>query len=366
MRFNSVIVRYGEIGLKGKNRRTFELKLVRDIKGFLKSQEVSFSGVALTRGRIYVRGVDTLPELEKVFGIHSYSPALEIEKDMDVLKREVLNFLPLVRNAKSFRVSCQRVDKQFPLRSVDVERLIGEVLFEAVKTPVNLKAPELDFQVEIGHGGMFVFGEKIRGYGGLPYGSAGKLVSLISSGIDSPVATFLMMKRGVEPILLHFKITDEDSAKVLKLKKKLEEYSAGREIKAYIILRDEIFKNRFSELYNDNRYHSYICVMCKHLMHRKAGEIAKQEGALGIITGDNLAQVASQTLKNLYAYRMVSEYPVYSPLISFEKEETIRISRKIGTYDLSIAKAQGCTPPKTPKTGVAPETFNKLLKETGL
>lgn len=366
MTFNSVIVRYGEIGLKGKNRRTFELKLVKDIKGFLRSQGIAFSVVTLTRGRIYVRGIDRLPELEKVLGIHSYSPALEIEKDMEVLKREALNFLPLVKGAKSFRVRCQRVDKLFPIRSVDVERLIGEVLFEATETPVNLKAPELDFQVEIGLDGMFVFGEKIQGYGGMPYGTAGKLVSLISSGIDSPVSTFLMMKRGVEPILLHFKITDEDAGKVLKLKKKLEEYSGGREIKAHIIPRDDIFKNKFSELYNNNRYHSYICVMCKHLMHKRAGEIAKQEGALGIITGDNLAQVASQTLKNLYAYRMVSEYPVYSPLISFEKDETMRIARKIGTYDLSIEKSEGCTPPKTPKTGVVPETFNKLLRESGL
>jgi thiamine biosynthesis protein ThiI len=366
MKFNSIIVRYGEISLKGKNRRNFELKLKSDIERFMQKQKIPYAKTTVKRGRIYVRGIDTLPHLEKIFGIHSYSPAQEIEKDMDLLKQKVMDFIPMVQIAKTFRVSCQRVDKTFPLKSVEVERLMGEILFTNTKTPVDLKSPDLEFQIEIGEDGMFLFAEKIRGFGGMPYGTAGKLVSLVSAGIDSPVATFLMMKRGVEPILLHFKITEQDTQKVFKLKEKLEEYTAGREIKLHVIPRDDIFKGKFSQLYENNRYHSYICVMCKYLMHKKAGDIAKQENALGIITGDNLAQVASQTLKNLFAYHLVSEFPVYSPLISFEKEHTIRIAREIGTYDLSIIKAKGCTPPDNPKTGVSPRTFQKLLEETGV
>ncbi len=366
MKFNSIIVRYGEISLKGKNRRTFELKLKSDIKGFLEGQKIQFSEIALKRGRIYIRGIDGRPELKKVFGIHSYSPALEIRRDMEVLKKEVVQFAPLMAQFKSFRVNCQRVDKRFPVKSIDVEQEIGRILQNESRLPVKLKNPDLEFQIEIGEDGIFLFWEKIRGYSGMPYGTAGKLVSLISGGIDSPVATFLMMKRGVEPILLHFKITEEYAQKVLKIKEKLEEYTAGKEIKSFIIPRDEIFKGKFSQLYNNRRYHPYICVMCKYLMHKKAGEIARQEGALGIITGDNLAQVASQTLKNLFAYRVTSELPVYSPLISFEKEQTIQIAREIGTYDLSIQRAEGCTPPKNPKTGVSPGMFQKVLEETGL
>ncbi|MDQ1350732.1 MAG: tRNA uracil 4-sulfurtransferase, partial [Acidobacteriota bacterium] len=114
------------------------------------------------------------------------------------------------------------------------------------------------------------------------------------------------------------------------------------------------------------RYHSYVCVICKYLMHKKAREIAKQEGAWGIITGDNLAQVASQTLKNLFAYRTTSEFPVYSPLISFEKEQTVQIAREIGTYDLSVIKTGGCTPPTNPKTGVSIKAFQKILTEIGM
>lgn len=366
MKINSIIVRYGEISLKGKNRRTFELKLKSDIKGFLEAQKIQFSEIALRRGRVYIRGIDARPELKKVFGIHSYSPAVEIRRDMEVLKKEVKQFAPLIAKFKSFRVNCQRVDKRFPVKSIDVEQEIGRILQNETKLPVKLKNPDLEFQIEIGEDGIFLFGEKIRGYSGLPYGTAGKLVSLISGGIDSPVATFLMMKRGVEPILLHFKITEEYAQKVLKIKEKLEEYTAGQEIKTHIIPRDEIFKGKFSQLYNNKRYHPFICVMCKYLMHKKAGEIARGEGALGIITGDNLAQVASQTLKNLFAYHRVSELPVYSPLISFEKEQTIQIAREIGTYDLSIERAKGCTPPKNPKTGVSIEIFQKVLEETGL
>lgn len=366
MKYNSIIVRYGEISLKGKNRRTFEERLRVDIKSFLEKRNIDFSKIVLRMGRIYIKGIGTLPPLEKVFGIHSYSPALEIEKDYDVLKKKVSDFFPLFDGIGSFRVTCQRIDKKFPYDSMAVERQVGEIIFETLKTPVNLKEPELNFQVEIGEDSIYIFIDKIKGFSGLPYGSAGKLVSLISAGIDSPVATFLMMKRGVEPILVHFKISESDAQKVKRLKKKLEEYSSGREIKLYEISRDDIFKGEFDKLYNNRKFHSYICVLCKYLMHRKAAEIAKEEKALGLLTGDNLAQVASQTLKNLYAYHTISGLPVYSPLISFEKEETMRIAREIGTYDISITKSTGCTPPKNPKTGVKFENFQKILAESGL
>jgi len=366
MKFNSIIIRYGEISLKGKNRKSFELKLKSDIEGFLRAREIGFSRVVLKRGRIYIRGIDQVPGLEKIMGVHSYSPALEIARNIETLEREVLSFIPMIADAESFRVSCQRVDKRFPIKSVDLEQAIGHMLHLKSGTPVKLKDPAMEFQIEIGEDGIFLFGEKIPGYRGLPYGSAGKLVSLVSGGIDSPVATFLMMKRGVEPILLHFKLSEEDTQKVIKIKEKLEEYASDREIKLVIIPRDEIFKGRFSELYNNRRYHSYVCVICKYLMHKKAGEIAKQEGALGVITGDNLAQVASQTLKNLFAYQMTSEFPVYSPLISFEKEQTVKIAREIGTYELSVIKTKGCTPPKNPKTGVSITAFHKILNELGL
>jgi thiamine biosynthesis protein ThiI len=368
MTFNSIIVRYGEISLKGKNRRSFEHKLKNDIIGFLESKKHEFSEVKLMLGRIYIRGIESvpIPDLKKVIGVLSFSPALEIKKEYETLIKTVTDYPPVLKDKKSFRVSCQRIDKTFPHKSTDLERDMGEILFEKFHTPVNLKNPDLHFEIEIGEKHIYIFTDKFKGFSGLPFGSAGKLVSLFSGGIDSPVATFLMMKRGVEPILIHYKITESELKKVHQLKEKLEEYAGGRKIKLHAIDRDELFHQRFSELYNDRRFHSYMCILCKYLMHKKAGEIASQEGALGIITGDNLAQVASQTLKNLFAYHTISGMPVYSPLISFEKVDTINIARDIGTYDISIATSEGCTPPRTPKTGVSKDIFENILKETDL
>ena len=363
---DAIIIRYGEISLKGKNRSHFEGQLKRDVEMFLQKIKVAYGQVVIRRGRLYVLDIKKCPPLHQVFGIYSYSPARVIARKFDVLLEEAKKYIDRTRAADSFRVSCQRVDKRFSITSVEVERLVGEVLFEATRTPVHLAAPDFNLEVEIGQDSIYLFTERIRGFGGLPFGSAGKLVSLISSGIDSPIATFLMMKRGAEPILLHYQITPEDAKKVRQLKKQLEEYTAGRKLKLVTIKRDKLFKGHFDELYNDRNYHSYMCIFCKYLMHQKAGEIAAAEEAYGLITGDNLAQVASQTLKNLQAYRLQSGYPVYSPLISFEKQETIKIAKQIGTYEISIQKAYACEPPKTPKTGVNQQIFQRLLKKSGL
>ena len=366
MNFNSIIVRYGEISLKGKNRIRFELSLKNSLERFLRDQHLQFSDILLKKGRIYIKGISTLPQLDKVLGVYSYSPALEMEKKLSVLKKEALKALPEIKNANSFRVSCQRIDKGFQYNSMEVEKIIGEILLSGSRTPVNLEHPDREYGVEIGEDCIYAFFDKIKGFGGFPYGISGKLVSLISSGIDSPVSTFLMMKRGVEPVLLHFKISESDVGKLFKLKEKLEEFSSGKAIKLHIIDRNDLFKGRFRELFGDQKFHSYICILCKFLMHRKAGEIAREEKAWGLITGDNLAQVASQTLKNLYVYQTASRLPVYSPLIGFEKQETIDLARKIGTYDISILKSQGCTPPAAPKTGVSKKVFQKILRESGL
>jgi len=365
-RYNSVIVRYGEISLKGKNRIVFERKLRGDIVSFLKKENYEYSSVNLKRGRIYINGISKIPNLKKVFGIFSYSLAVKIEKNYELLEEIVPLFFDSVKKSNSFRVSCQRVDKSFPYKSIEVERRIGEIIFENTGVQVKLKLPELNFEIEIGEDGIYIFTERVRGYGGMPYGSAGKLGVLFSGGIDSPVAAFLMMKRGVEPVLIHYKITDQEVDKVKLLRNKLEEYSAGKSIKLIIIDRNELFKGKFSEIYNNKKLQPFVCVMCKFLMHSRAAKVAEEENLLGIITGDNLAQVATQTLKNLFAYRTASKLPVYSPLISFDKIDTIEIARDIGTYEISIQKAEACIPPKNPKTGVVPQMFKNILEEVGL
>jgi len=366
VKVNSIIVRYGEISLKGKNRIRFERLLVSDLETCLGAQNVAYNRVVLKKGRIFIRGTKALPRLENVLGIYSYSPALEIEKNMETLRESVLQIVPQIRQAASFRVSCQRTDKRFKYNSLEIEKIIGEILLLQSHTPVNLEKPDIHCYIEVGEDHIYIFSSKIRGYGGFPYGVSGKLVSLISAGIDSPVATFLMMKRGVEPILVHFKVNQSEVEKVVKLKEKLESFSSGKKIKLHLIDRNDLFQGNFQRLYDNTRFHSYMCILCKFLMHKRAGKIARQEKAWGLITGDNLAQVASQTLKNLHAYQTTSGLPVYSPLIGFEKQDTVELARKIGTYDISVLKSTGCTPPLTPKTGVSKHIFQQVLEETGL
>ena len=361
----AVIVRYGEISLKGHNRGQFEQKLKGDLAWFLEAHGHAFSEIEVERGRIYIRGIDGLPDLKMILGVHSYSPALEIPRDYELLKKEVARFFPEVRRSRDFRVSCQRIAKDFSPDSMEVEKEIGRLVEENTGTPVRLNDPAFELHIEIGHRHLYLFSRKVRGFGGFPVDSAGRLVSLISGGIDSPVATFLMMKRGVLPVLLHYSITESETAKVRRLRDRLQEYAAGQEIRLIVIPREELFQGKFAGLFG-TRHEPYVCVICKYLMHKKASEIARREGALGVITGDNLAQVASQTLKNLYASRSSAALPVYSPLIAFEKNETMDLARQIGTYEISIAVAEGCTPPRAPKTGVDFARLLKVLDETGL
>ncbi len=365
MTSRAIIVRYGEISLKGRNRSQFEQKLKNDLAWFLKKQGHAFAKITSERGRIYIRGIDDLPELDKILGVYSYSPAFELARDYDALKKEVARFFPAIRQSKNFRVSCQRIAKDFSPDSMGVEREIGTILSEQTGTPVRLKDPDFELHVEIGHRHLYLFNEKIRGFGGFPVGSAGKLVSLVSGGIDSPVATFLMMKRGVLPLLLHFQNSPAETSKVMRLRDRLEEFAAGQKIQLIVVPREELFLGKYAGLFG-SRHEPYVCVICKYLMHKKAAEIVRQEGALGVITGDNLAQVASQTLKNLFASRSAAPFPVYSPLIAYEKSETMALARKIGTYEISIAETEGCTPPRNPKTGVPFDRLLKVLKETGL
>lgn len=361
----AVIVRYGEISLKGRNRGKFEQKLRDDLAWFLKTHGHDYSQIEAERGRIYIRGCRGVPDLKMILGVHSYSPALEIDRDYERLKKETARFFPAIRRSRDFRVSCQRSAKDFAPDSMGVERELGTLVEENTGTPVRLKDPDFELHVEIGQRRIYLFAEKLHGFGGFPVGSSGKLLSLLSGGIDSPVATFLMMKRGVLPVLLHFAVSEAETAKVQRLRDRLQEYAAGQELKLIVIHRDELFQGKLAGLYN-TRLEPYVCVICKYRMHKVASEVARREGALGVISGDNLAQVASQTLKNLYASRTAAALPVYSPLIAFEKNETMALARAIGTYDISIAASEGCTPPRNPKTGVEFTRLLKVLEETGL
>ncbi len=354
-----IIVRYGELGLKGKNRRFFEELLAKNIEKKLKRYGYS-SRTRIVRGRILVYASDEAVELvSKCPGVVSASVAKEREYEelKELLPQMLKNYRP-----KSFKIETHRVDKSFPKTSVEINEEIGEFIVKHFGWKVDLSHPELVIGIEIIRGKAYVFLEKYPGVGGLPVGSSGKLIALISGGIDSPVAAYLMLRRGAEIIALHFKHSDMEERKVREIVKVLSEYSP-REIPLEIIEHEKILRE-YSNKLKSIKKERWICVFCKYSMLKIANNLAKKKGALGIVTGDSLGQVASQTLENMYLESMATKYPIYRPLIGMDKMEIEKIAREIGTYDVFLSYGEEKCPfrPRYVVTQGKPEEFKKILE----
>ncbi len=358
-----ILAKYVEIILKGKNRGFFERILRQNIEAFLAHELISYDRLILSGGRVLIENASRLPELHKVMGIDFYSPVATFGYDLEAVENYLRSELAdRLRGAKSFRITAKRSDRSFPLTSMDLQKRLGALVHDEFGVPVNLKHPEIEIFVEVANGRIWVYTDAYRGFGGLPVGSSGKLVALLSGGIDSPVASFLMMRRGAELILLHIEIEGEDISVVHRIHEKLSEYARGREPELIILKRQEIWPIEPSML-REWGLERYTCVVCKHYMLKAAEKIAFDYGADGIVTGDSLGQVASQTLENLRAYRRGIELPIYSPLIGFNKTETIEWARRIGTYDISIShKEMPQCAPKRPVTRVSPDKFDEILR----
>ena len=362
-----ILVRFGEISLKGANRGKFENALKDNIRAFLKKEGINFFGVRSGSGRIFIDKPSALPDLSKVLGIVSYSPAWEFI-DIEEVKDFLSSREEVFSSASSFRITASRADKSYPLTSPQIEREIGEVVYEKFKTPVNLKAPEVNVGVEYIEGSFYVYFEKIPGWGGLPVGISGKLVALLSGGIDSPVAAFLMMKRGARLILVHFRKSPHVD-RIPEIHRVLSSYAVGQEPELIILDLNKI-NDFYRVMTEDPRIHRYMCVLCKNMMLKTAEKIAFKKGALGIVTGDSLAQVASQTLENLAAQRYGLKLPVYSPLIGMDKIDIMNLAKKIGTYEPSIKHREiPCPLHRHPTTTAELEKFlnykEKVLKKLG-
>ncbi len=314
------LVHYGEIGLKGKNRPFFEKKLVKNIR--------KQTGMRVKRipGRLLAWGKDGL---DKVFGIAYYAEAMEFK--YEELKKE----LPKLIKGKSMKVITTRADKSFPLTSMEVNREIGEILVRK-GWKADMVNPDVRIYLEIVQGKVYVYFEKIKGLGGLPVGVSGKVISLLSGGIDSPVATWYAMKRGCEVICLHVHPypTNEKALK-LKMKELLEklgEYTPT--LKCYFI---PYFHFQAIEIEP-----KYELIVFRRFLMKLAEEVAKKEGAKAIVTGESLGQVASQTLESIYVTEQATSLPVLRPLIGMDKEEIVRKAKEIGTYEISIKKYKDC------------------------
>ena len=365
MNHDLIIARYGEIGLKSpKVRSRFEKKLVKNIKATFECE------VDRNQGRIYIHPKDFddgIEKLNRVFGVVSYSPATSTKatyEDIDETLTDYTNDLIaegiLDENTK-FAIKCRRVGTH-DFTSQEMAAHCGGVVRNVIMAPVDLTNPDLTIFVEIRDNDAYIYHEKIKGPGGLPLGTQGKVVVLLSSGIDSPVAAYLMMKRGCEVVALHCNNDPFSGPKVTELFNQLVDrlniYAKGVPIKKRVIDYGE-----YLQAAKDNAPEKMTCVLCKSGMYHIAEKLAQKLGADAIVDGSSVGQVASQTLSNILATRYGVEMPILSPLIGLDKEEITAIAKEIGTFEISKIDDGGCSAvPKYPETRADLERVKEAQK----
>ena len=343
------LVRYSEIFLKSESiRRRWENRLIRNIRKVLDCK------IRRERGRIWVITDDNRAKdkLKKIFGIVSFSECHHCK--LDELNRFIIDFCKGIgiENARTFAVRVKRVGTHDFTSQQKAAELGAIILRNFPHLKVDLNNPEMIVYVEIRDEDCYVFNEIVKGVGGIPLGVEGKLVSLFSGGIDSPVATWLMMKRGCEIIPVYFDcspFTDESTLnRARAVADVLKEYDPDFELR---IIEHGEFLRKVKEILREKKLESYMCIFCKRRMYKIAEMIARDEDAKGIVTGESLGQVASQTLDNLMVLNEACKLPIYRPLIGFDKVEVEELAKKIGTYECSIMPAKECTAvPKRPTT----------------
>lgn len=351
-----VMVKYGEIALKGLNKSTFEDILVKNIKRRLKDMgEFSYFRRQST---VYITpesDVDmdaVLKKLSCIFGIGAIQRSAVFPKDFSVVAENAAEYLrEALECAKTFKVEAKRADKKFPMQTPEIQQELGGVVLEAFPhLTVDVHNPEVTVRLEIRDNGAYLSAERIIGAGGMPVGSSGKALLMLSGGIDSPVAGYMMAKRGLIVDCIHYVsppyTSERARMKVEALAEKMTDYCG--DIKFYCVPFTEI-----QEALRDNCPEEYFTVLMRRIMVKIANKICDREGYGAIITGESVAQVASQTLTALYCTNEAAEYPVFRPVIGMDKKEIIEISRKIDTYDTSVLPYEDCCTvfsPKHPRT----------------
>lgn len=372
------LIHYGEIGLKGENRPFFERKLVQNIKSVLADLTPLSKIRTLTRlyGRLFleITGNSTaLPRvkesaglqndknaikgrLRKVFGIANFSGAFLVDRNLDILKHTIWEEIKKRRPFSTFRIRTSRADKNFPLTSRDIEFEVGGFIKAKSKARVDLEEADLTCFIEILSKEALFYFDKIPGPGGLPVSTAGKVVTLLSGGIDSPVAAWQIAKRGARSIFVHFHSypqTDKASQENVKeLVKELTKWQLSS--KLYLVPLLDIQKEIVAQCPTKLRV-----ILYRRMMLRLAEKIARKEKAKALVTGESLGQVASQTLENINAISRIVDLPIFRPLIGMDKEEIINLAKQIGTYEISVRPYEDCCSLFVPEH---PETKAKLAE----
>ncbi|MBS7345841.1 MAG: tRNA 4-thiouridine(8) synthase ThiI [Caryophanon sp.] len=361
MMYKEILIRYGELSTKGKNKKDFIARLRENIR-------YSFADLAplkirTERDRMFIeteteeRLEQLMTRLPKIFGIQSFSAVASADKNMDAIKAVAHEIMAQYTDETTFKVEVKRTDKKFPMETHDIQRDLGGYLLTHLdQLSVDVKNPQVPLRVEIREDAAYLMAGVIKGAGGMPVGSNGKSLLMLSGGIDSPVAAYLMMKRGVRIEAVHFfspPYTSQNSLqKVMDLTNICTQF--GARIRLHIIPFTEI-----QTLIKDRVPANISMTTTRRMMMKVADQLREEIGALGIVTGESLGQVASQTLQSLTAINDVTSTPVLRPLLSYDKLEIIDIAEKIGTYETSILPYEDCCTIFTPSN---PKTKPKLEK----
>ena len=347
MRFHSFLIKYGEIGIKGKNRYMFEDALVRQIRYALRGVDGNFL-VHKCHGRVYVDCdgeydyEETVESLKRVFGIVGICPVVRVKvAELEQLKKDVVSYMEQMYPEKNFtfKVEARRANKRYPVNSMEINCALGEAVLDAFPdTKVDVHNPDVKLNVEIREE-VYIYSEIIPGPGGMPVGTNGSAMLLLSGGIDSPVAGYMIAKRGVEIEAVYFHAppytSERAKEKVVDLARLVSKYAGP--IRLHVVNFTDI------QLYIYEKCpHEELTIIMRRYMMRIAEQFAKKYGCLGLVTGESIGQVASQTMQSLAATNAVCTLPVYRPLIGFDKREIVDISQKIDTYEVSIQPFEDC------------------------
>ena len=364
MQYDHLLVRYGELTLKGTNRKMF----VNQLKDNVKRALIPLSGyhVKGKRDRMYIELSpeadinEIIQRLSKVYGIKSISPVIKIDKNEEKINQSAIQLSHDFEKGSTFKVDVKRVDKSFRLDTYELQRQVGgAILKKNNNITVNVKNPDYEIKIEVRMDAIYIYEKVIAGAGGLPVGTGGKTLLMLSGGIDSPVAGIEVMKRGVTVEAIHFHsppfTSEKAKDKVIELTRILAERAGP--IKLHLVPFTEIQKQ-----INKVVHPRYTMTSTRRMMMRISDKVVHQINANAIVNGENLGQVASQTLKSMYAINHVTATPVLRPLLTLDKEDIIKKAKELGTFETSIQPYEDCCTIFTPKNPVTEPDFDKVIK----
>lgn len=364
-----ILCKYGEVILKGANRSDFEQKMLKQLRQ--RARRVGNYKVFYSQSTVYIEpldeeSIDAIDEMmyqaKHVFGFIGVSRAFACEKKLDTILDVVKNELaPRLKGYKTFKAESKRSDKKFPMKSPEISAEVGGAILSSVPgIKVDVKDPEVVVRVEIRENEAYIHAGQEKGAGGIPYGSSGRGLLLLSGGIDSPVAGYMMAKRGVQLEAIHFEsfpyTSERAKEKVLELAKELTAYTMR--LRVHVVSLTKI-----QELLRDNCDEEYFTLMLRRYMMAISLKLAHDYDCEAIITGESLGQVASQTMKAINVTNSMTDIPIFRPLIGMDKEEIIKTARKIGTFDTSTLPYEDCCTVFTPRHPRTRPELEKVIEQ---